>query len=93
MRGLLELSGEELLTWLAAQGQPPLRARQLRRWVLAGRAESFEQMTDLPLALRRALAAEFTPLGLPPRGRRRHPQAAAAAARRPAHRVRPHPGE
>jgi 23S rRNA (adenine2503-C2)-methyltransferase len=62
MRGLLELSPEELLAWLQAQGQPPLRARQLRRWVVAGRAESFEQMSDLPLALRRALAREFTPL-------------------------------
>jgi 23S rRNA (adenine2503-C2)-methyltransferase len=63
MRGLLELSHEELLAWLRERGQPPLRARQLRRWVVEGRAESFEQMTDLPLALRRDLAAAFVPLG------------------------------
>src|SRR5262245_18191880 len=62
-RGLLELSGDELLAWLRERGQPPLRARQLRRWVVAGRAESFGQMTDLPLALRRDLAAAFVPLG------------------------------
>jgi 23S rRNA (adenine2503-C2)-methyltransferase len=40
-----------------------MRARQLRRWLVAGRAESFEQMTDLPKALRQALAADFVPLG------------------------------
>jgi 23S rRNA (adenine2503-C2)-methyltransferase len=62
-RGRLELSNQELLAWLREHGQPPLRARQLRRWVVAGRAESFEQMTDLPLALRRDLAAAFVPLG------------------------------
>jgi 23S rRNA (adenine2503-C2)-methyltransferase len=61
-RGLLELSREELLAWLHAHDQPPLRARQLRRWIVVGRATSFEQMTDLPLILREQLAAEFTPL-------------------------------
>ncbi len=62
-RGLLELSRDELLAWLQAHGQPPLRARQLRRWVVAGRATSFDQMTDLPRALREQLADEFSPLG------------------------------
>src|SRR4051794_13821136 len=61
--GLLELGRDELLAWLQARGQPPLRARQLRRWLFAGRASSFEQMTDLPRALREALAADFRPLG------------------------------
>jgi 23S rRNA (adenine2503-C2)-methyltransferase len=63
MRPVLDLTPEEFQTWLQGQGQPPLRARQVRRWLLAGRAESFEQMTDLPLSLRQALAAEFHPLG------------------------------
>ena len=62
-RGLLELSRDELLAWLQAHGQPPLRAEQLRRWVVAGRAASFDQMTDLPRLLREQLAAEFVPLG------------------------------
>jgi 23S rRNA (adenine2503-C2)-methyltransferase len=62
-RGLLELSNDDLLAWLREHGKPALRARQLRRWILAGRAESFEQMTDLPLELRRDLAADFVPLG------------------------------
>jgi 23S rRNA (adenine2503-C2)-methyltransferase len=61
-RGLLELPREELLSWLRAHGHPPMRANQLRRWIVVGRATSFDQMTDLPLLLREQLAAEFTPL-------------------------------
>src|SRR5262249_15035014 len=60
---LLDLAPDPLLAWLAARAQPPLRARQLRRWVVAGRATSFEQMTDLPRGLRTELAAELVPLG------------------------------
>ncbi|HEV3445786.1 MAG TPA: 23S rRNA (adenine(2503)-C(2))-methyltransferase RlmN [Gemmataceae bacterium] len=63
MRPLLELSNDELLAWLEGHKQPRMRARQLHRWIIAGRAESFEQMTDLPRDLRAALSAEFTPLG------------------------------
>jgi 23S rRNA (adenine2503-C2)-methyltransferase len=62
-RGLLELPPDELLAWLRARGEPPLRARQLRRWVVAGRAADFGRMTDLPARLRADLAAEFAPLG------------------------------
>jgi 23S rRNA (adenine2503-C2)-methyltransferase len=62
MRGWLDVPRDELLAWLQAHGQPPLRARQVRRWIVVGRAESFEQMTDLPRDLRPALAAEFVPL-------------------------------
>jgi 23S rRNA (adenine2503-C2)-methyltransferase len=60
---LLDVPQLEFLAWLHAHGQPPLRARQVRRWIFTGRAGSFEQMTDLPLDLRQALAAEFVPLG------------------------------
>jgi 23S rRNA (adenine2503-C2)-methyltransferase len=63
MRALLDLSRDELLAWLQARGEPPMRARQVRRWLVAGRAETFEQMTDLPLSLRGVLAEEFVPLG------------------------------
>jgi 23S rRNA (adenine2503-C2)-methyltransferase len=61
-RGLLELKPEELSAWLTTHAQPAMRARQIRRWVFAGRATSFEQMTDLPRGLREQLAADFTPL-------------------------------
>jgi 23S rRNA (adenine2503-C2)-methyltransferase len=63
LRVLLDLPADDLRDWLQERGQPPMRARQILRWIVAGRAESFEQMTDLPLSLRRELAAEFTPLG------------------------------
>src|SRR5260370_39889 len=57
---LLDLGPDELRTWLEAHGEPAMRGRQLRRWIFAGRAESFEHMSDLPQALRQALSAEFT---------------------------------
>ena len=45
--------------WLAGQGQPAWRGRAIRRWLFAGRAESFTAMTDLPKDLRPLLEAEF----------------------------------
>jgi 23S rRNA (adenine2503-C2)-methyltransferase len=60
---LLDLSPDELRRWLAERGQPPLRAKQVRRWVLAGRAESFGEMTDLPKELRPQLAEAFELFG------------------------------
>jgi 23S rRNA (adenine2503-C2)-methyltransferase len=63
MRAWLDVPPDEIQAWLHAHGQPPLRARQVRRWIVPGRAESFAQMTDLPRDLRSALAAEFEPLG------------------------------
>jgi 23S rRNA (adenine2503-C2)-methyltransferase len=62
-RPLLDVPEEELLSWLQARGQAPLRVRQMRRWLLGGRATSFEQMSDLPSRLREELAAEFRLLG------------------------------
>jgi 23S rRNA (adenine2503-C2)-methyltransferase len=62
-RGILQLSGGDLRSWLEEHGQPPLRARQLRGWILQRRATSFEQMTDLPRTLRDELSRAFRPLG------------------------------
>lgn len=62
-RALLDLEVDELRAWLAERGQPGMRVKQLRRWIVVGRAEAFEQMTDLPLNLRQALVEEFVPLG------------------------------
>ena len=42
---------------LAARGEPAFRARQVWEWAARG-ADSYEQMTNLPLELRSALAAE-----------------------------------
>jgi 23S rRNA (adenine2503-C2)-methyltransferase len=63
MRTLLDETPESLRTWLQTLGQAPLRARQVFRWVLAGRAESFDQMTDLPRLLREEMARAFNVLG------------------------------
>src|SRR5262249_860113 len=60
-RSVLDLPADEFQTWLQAQDQPPLRARQVRRWLIAGRARSFEEMTDLPLSLRQRLSQDFSP--------------------------------
>jgi 23S rRNA (adenine2503-C2)-methyltransferase len=62
-RAVLDVGAEEARAWLEAHRAPPMRWRQLRRWLLAGRAESFEHMTDLPLTLRAELAKDFVPLG------------------------------
>ena len=42
---------------LAAHGEPPFRSRQVWEWAARG-ADSYEQMTNLPLELRTALADE-----------------------------------
>lgn len=63
MTPFLDVAPETFLAWLAERNQPRMRFRQIRRWLLQGRAESFEHMTDLPNALRADLAADFVPLG------------------------------
>lgn len=44
---------------LAALGHPLWRAKAIRRWLYAGRACSFEEMSDLPKGLRADLEREF----------------------------------
>src|SRR5579864_35338 len=58
----LDQSAEEMCAWLAARGQPAWREKQIRRWLVANRAESFEQMSDLPKDLRPLLTETFAPL-------------------------------
>ncbi len=41
-------------------GQPRFRARQLLRWIWRHDARSFDEMTDLPLAMRASLAKRFS---------------------------------
>jgi len=60
--GLFEQSPVDLRAWLDERKQPPMRIKQVRRWILEGRAESFEQMSDLPKGLRADLADCFAPL-------------------------------
>src|SRR5262245_1869815 len=57
--GILDVPAAELRAWLAARKQPPMRVNQIRRQVLANRAVTFEDMSDLPKTLRAELAESF----------------------------------
>ncbi len=61
-RPVLDLSAAEWHARLEERDEPAMRARQVRRWILQAGAESFDQMTDLPRALRAELATHFAPL-------------------------------
>jgi 23S rRNA (adenine2503-C2)-methyltransferase len=56
---LLEPDSTALENWLAQRGLPRYRHAQIRRWLFAARAQSFDEMTDLPKGLRDDLAADF----------------------------------
>ena len=58
-RHLLDLAKPELEALLAGWGEPRFRARQVSRWALARGVTGFEQMSDLPQALRSRLAREL----------------------------------
>src|SRR5271165_6717776 len=59
MRPILDQSVEQLQTWMLEHDQRPYRAAQIRKWIFEKRADSWEQMTDLPRGLREQLASEF----------------------------------
>ncbi len=64
---LLDFSLPELTDYVAGLGQPKFRARQLWDWMYKGYAADFDEMTNLPKALRERLKAEalvdpFTPV-------------------------------
>jgi 23S rRNA (adenine2503-C2)-methyltransferase len=59
MLHLLEPDAQPLADWLAHRGLPAYRRAQIRHWLFAGRARSFDDMTDLPKSLRDELAADF----------------------------------
>jgi 23S rRNA (adenine2503-C2)-methyltransferase len=65
-QSLLDLSLEELTDYLAALDQPAYRARQVWAWIYQRHAGSFDEMSNLPQALRTQLAARATvaPLSL-----------------------------
>jgi 23S rRNA (adenine2503-C2)-methyltransferase len=59
MQHFLDQSAESLTEWLAERGQAAFRARQIRRWLFAARAQTWDDMTDLPRPLRGELATGF----------------------------------
>ncbi|HKD37002.1 MAG TPA: 23S rRNA (adenine(2503)-C(2))-methyltransferase RlmN, partial [Pirellulales bacterium] len=48
MKHILEPDPQALAAWFAERGAPAYRAGQVRRWLFERRAESFDEMTDLP---------------------------------------------
>jgi 23S rRNA (adenine2503-C2)-methyltransferase len=59
MLHLLDPTAVGLEAWLAEHSQPKYRGAQIHRWLFAGRASSFEAMSDLPAGLREGLAKDF----------------------------------
>ncbi len=60
MVDLLSLTRGQLADVLEQLGQPGYRASQLCKWIYQRRAKAFEEMTDLPTALRAGFAERFT---------------------------------
>ena len=58
MIDLYALSQDELAELLPTWGEPKFRAKQIWEWLYDKRVSSFDQMTNLPKALRERLAAE-----------------------------------
>jgi 23S rRNA (adenine2503-C2)-methyltransferase len=54
-----DVTAAELVAWLGQRGEPPYRAKQIRRHATHGTERRFEELTDLPRALRDALAKAF----------------------------------
>lgn len=60
---LLDVGFDRLSAWLKERHFPGHHAKQIQRWLLMNRAESFEQMTDLPKLLRIQLSEAFQLFG------------------------------
>src|SRR5919204_5794000 len=54
-----DVTEAELVAWLGERGQPAYRARQIRRHATHGTEGSFDELTDLPKALRDELTGSF----------------------------------
>lgn len=59
MQPLLELTRQQLRTWLQEHDEPAYREKQIRRWLFERRASDFESMSDLPKKLRTLLSEHF----------------------------------
>jgi 23S rRNA (adenine2503-C2)-methyltransferase len=49
-----------LTHWLSERGEPLFRGRQIRKWLFQSRVQHADEMSDLPKALRQALAEQLT---------------------------------
>ena len=57
---LIEPGMADLRQWLAGQGYPQFRLSQIQKWLFDGRAQSFDDMTNLPLPMRAKLSDSFS---------------------------------
>lgn len=60
-RSLFDYSAAELAALIAAAGEPSFRLQQVQSWLFKQRESDPAQMTNLPVALRAALAAAVVP--------------------------------
>ena len=60
LRPLCGMSLDELQKLCRGLGEPLYRAKQIRGWIFEKRAESFQQMHNLPIAFREQLQSEYT---------------------------------
>jgi len=58
LQNLMGVPLAELAAFLQELGEPAFRARQLEHWIVRRLAMSFEEMTDLPKALRQRLSEQ-----------------------------------
>jgi 23S rRNA (adenine2503-C2)-methyltransferase len=64
MQDLHDVSHNDLLAALEELGQPKFRAKQIEEWLWEKGATSFDEMTNLPKALRTALSERYSLGGL-----------------------------
>lgn len=58
-KSLIGLSKEEITTLVTELGEKPFRAAQLWNWIYQRGAKSFEEMSNLPKALKEKLTADY----------------------------------
>ena len=59
-KNILDLSRDELTSWLGAREIAPYRAEQILKWVYLHQAETFEVMTDVSKEMRALLSQHFS---------------------------------
>ena len=62
-RPVLSACRDEWRSWMVERGYPAYRAAQMLDWVIHKRANSFDQMSNLPKPLRRELDGEWAVFG------------------------------
>lgn len=58
-KSLLEITSDEVAQLMTDLSQPKFRSKQLLEWIFAKRAASFDDMKNLPAALREKLSGNF----------------------------------